>query len=190
MKAYFEGGYQSYSFAKKENKKKKSSSPLYDVLNLSLGNREEIQSGIIRAFDSIEELALFVNETNNLPLKGFISVVRTYGEELKPLMKQLKSSVVGSADEADIVFSTVHKAKGMEYDKVELLEDFCSEENLVELGMVPDNLDDNILDFYNEEVNLLYVAATRSRGIIKIPKSLVPASWKPVKGATDVQVSH
>ena len=72
-------------------------------------------------------------------------------------------------------FSTVHRCKGMEYDAIQLVNDFITEEKLEKLkedkkkALNPAKL--------NEEINLLYVAITRTRNNIHIPESLMPKGF-------------
>jgi ATP-dependent exoDNAse (exonuclease V) beta subunit len=61
----------------------------------------------------------------------------------------------------------------MEYDSVELVQDFITEEKLLrnkqELKDQPE-----AIAALGEEVNLLYVAITRTKGILHIPEKLLP----------------
>ena len=167
---------------------------MYDVLNLFLGRHKFIRSKTIRSFERIDEFLKIAEATEDLPLLGFINIVTKYGRDLLYLMRILKSRVVDektkrdlwSANEADMIFSTVHKAKGMEYDEVTLLNDFsCGKERLIQLTAktVGDRkFSENKRAFYNEEINLLYVAATRARVILNIPKSVAPRNYKGAKG--------
>ncbi len=72
-----------------------------------------------------------------------------------------------------MIFSTVHRSKGMEYDTVQLVNDFLSE------GKIKKLMDDNgaralNATKLNEEINLLYVAVTRTKNSIHIPEALLP----------------
>lgn len=74
-----------------------------------------------------------------------------------------------------MIFSTVHRCKGMEYDAVHIVNDFITEEKLKKLKEdKPDELD---IPKLNEEINLLYVAITRTRNSIHIPDSLLPVDF-------------
>ncbi|MFW6248350.1 MAG: UvrD-helicase domain-containing protein [Bacteroidota bacterium] len=81
---------------------------------------------------------------------------------------------------AEMIFSTVHRCKGMEYDAIQIVNDFISEEKLEKF--VPDIRKDN-LNFrkLNEEINLLYVAITRAKSSIHIPEPLMPVDFPPSK---------
>ena len=71
-----------------------------------------------------------------------------------------------------MIFSTVHKSKGMEYDVVFLADDFITKEMVKKLY---DEANNNklLIDKINEEINLLYVAVTRAKLEIKISKKYV-----------------
>lgn len=65
-----------------------------------------------------------------------------------------------------MIFSTVHRRKGMEYDAIQLVNDFITEEKLIkDKKSVWKNTSK-----LNEEINLLYVAVTRTRNSIHIPE--------------------
>lgn len=85
--------------------------------------------------------------------------------------EMLKDRQVETKDreKADMIFSTVHKCKGMEHDHVILLSDFIDEKSIN--NILYDKKNEN----YNpqalsEEINVLYVAATRTRNKLDLPK--------------------
>jgi ATP-dependent exoDNAse (exonuclease V) beta subunit len=75
----------------------------------------------------------------------------------------------------------------MEYDSVELVQDFITEEKLIrnvkELKDQPE-----AIAALSEEVNLLYVAVTRTKGILHIPEKLLPEN-QPESKSIDVLLS-
>jgi len=172
---HFEGGIDSYSFA--EN----NGGSLYDIMSLYRGNRKYIKSPEIASFRSITELAEYAEITADTTLISMIRIVQTYGTSLPALLKKLKGHHVKNKEKADRIFSTVHKAKGMEYDEVTLLDDFIGEDRLRDIvqndtkGVQVDK------DKLMEETNILYVAATRTRNHLNIPRSILPLSMKLVK---------
>jgi len=74
-----------------------------------------------------------------------------------------------------MIFSTVHKCKGMEYDEITLMDDFINEDKIKKLvekfGIKKLNIKQ-----LNEEINLLYVAVTRTKNRLNIPSDLLPIS--------------
>jgi superfamily I DNA/RNA helicase len=100
--------------------------------------------------------------------------VNEYGNEIPAIIKSIKDRHVkdDEKDKAEIVFSTVHRCKGMEYDIVQLVNDFITEEKLEKLKK-----EDLSKSKLNEEINLLYVAVTRTKNSIYIPESLMPKDF-------------
>jgi F-box protein, helicase, 18 len=167
-KVYFEGNFSSYTYADEGGS-------IYDVLNLYLDKRKKIRDPLIKSFKSLFELEQYADETEDSPMKGLIHIVNTYKKELPSLIKKIKEHHVAddSKEEAEVVFSTVHKAKGMEYDEVTLLNDFLGEERLKTL-LNGEEVDLNKLE---EDINILYVAATRTKTKLNIPEGILPLSF-------------
>jgi ATP-dependent exoDNAse (exonuclease V) beta subunit len=65
----------------------------------------------------------------------------------------------------------------MEYDSVQLVNDFITEDDLEKLK--EDTKEIQNVGKLNEEINLLYVAVTRTKNNIYIPEPLVPAGFPP-----------
>src|SRR6218665_1808566 len=79
-------------------------------------------------------------------------------------------------EKATMIFSTVHRAKGMEYDAVQIVNDFISEDKLLKMKESSQANDLNFLKL-NEEINLLYVAVTRTKNSLYIPENLMPKEF-------------
>jgi F-box protein 18 (helicase) len=174
-KVYFEGNINSYTYAE-------DGGSIYDVLNLYNGYYESIRDNLIKSMQSFEQLIEYANATEDAQMKMIIQVVEEYGNELPTLINQLKRKHVSDNEKhtADMIFSTVHKSKGMEYDVVHLQNDFMSEEKIEKL--IDDKeitIDPNSLA---EEVNMLYVAVTRTKNTLHIPYDLLPYSMQEETG--------
>ncbi len=168
---YFEGNIHSYTYADE-------GASLYDVLSLYNGSRDRIRDKLIGSMNSMDELEEYIESTEDAQLGMMMEIVNEYGNEIPRILKSLKDLHTGDEDrsKAEMIFSTVHRAKGMEYDTVHLVNDFISEQKLdrtiKEAAAAKQTLDKDKL---NEEINLLYVAVTRTRHKLYIPESLVPA---------------
>lgn len=165
---YFEGNIHSYTYAD-------DGTSLYDVLNLYNGKHDLIRDKLIQTMQSMEELEDYIEKTEDAQLGMMVEIVNEYGNEIPALIKELKSKHVADAEKekAEMIFSTVHRCKGMEYDAVQLAEDFITEsalekekEKKAEERSHPVKL--------MEEINLLYVAITRTKNILRIPEKLLP----------------
>jgi superfamily I DNA/RNA helicase len=165
---YFEGNINSYTYADE-------GTSLYDVLNLFNGNHHLIRDKLIQGMKDIGELEDYIDNTEDVQLRMMVDLVLEYEDEIPRIIKRIKDKHIDNDDKskAEMIFSTVHRSKGMEYDSINLAEDFITEEKLLKQINNPDK-DENSLTRLNEEINLLYVAVTRTKYLIQIPKSMLP----------------
>lgn len=170
-KIYFEGQLSSYTFAEEGGS-------VYDILNLYNGERHMIKDAQIASVPGFDELKEYVNETGSSNLKPLIELVEKYNKDLPYYMKRIKDSVVDleRKHEAEMIFSTVHKSKGLEFDEVFLQDDFINEQALVDAkGSI--KAGEISPDALEEEINILYVAATRTKSQLHIPLKLLPTGF-------------
>ncbi len=169
---YFEGNINSYTYADE-------GASLYDVLNLYNASHYMIKDKLIKAMKDMDELEEYIEKTEDVQLGMMVEIVKQYGNKIPGLIKQLKEKHIDSdeKEKAEIIFSTVHRCKGMEYDAIHLVNDFITEEKLV-FGKGSNKKDPTEMDAakLNEEINLLYVAVTRCRNDIYIPEALMPGN--------------
>jgi F-box protein, helicase, 18 len=168
---YFEGNINSYTYAD-------DGTSLYDVLNLYLGKRHLIKDKLIQSMKSLDDLEEYIKKTEDTQLAMMVEIVLEYGTEIPAIIKSLKDKHVenNEKEKADIIFSTVHRSKGMEYDTVQLVNDFINEEKIRKIKAEKEDWD---LAKINEEINLLYVAITRTKNSIFIPEALMPDGLQP-----------
>lgn len=176
---YFEGNINSYTYADE-------GASLYDVLNLQNEKRHFIKDKLIKAMKNLKELEDYIGKTEDLQLGMMVEIVKEYGNKIPNIIKTIKEKHVDGDDKekAEMIFSTVHRCKGMEYDSVRLVNDFISEETLEKLKKEkkPEEINETKL---NEEINLLYVAVTRTKNKIHIPESLMPIDFPD---STQIQI--
>lgn len=99
----------------------------------------------VRSFSSFIEMQDYSVAVHDLELKALCNLIVKYGKRIPELIDRVSSKIVDQK-EAKIILSTVHKAKGLEFNQVLLKDDFGNPE---------------AKDIDPEEINLLYVAATR-----------------------------
>lgn len=165
---YFEGNINSYTYADE-------GASLYDILSLYNTKHDQIRDPLIRSMRDLEDLETYVEQTADGQLSMMIELVRLYGNSIPGMIKTIKEKHVHQDEKAkaEIVFSTVHRCKGMEYDAVLLADDFVTEEKVRRLRE-DKNAEPGQFDRMNEEINLLYVAITRAKNGLYIPEALVP----------------
>jgi len=128
----------------------------------------------------LEDLEEYIEKTEDVQLGMMVDIVKEYGNKIPQLLKTIKNKHLPNEEKhkAKIIFSTVHRCKGMEYDEVELVNDFITEKKIEKLlaDYKKEELD---ISKINEEINLLYVAVTRAKYKLKIPETLLPKGFEP-----------
>jgi len=152
-KVYFEGGYGSYSFMNQT---------VYSIFYLKQKKNDKITIDEIKDFESIYELEQFAKDTKNQDYLNIIKFINTYGDNIFEINKKIKEKITTKKEEADIIFTTTHKSKGLEYDQVIMANDFISKK---EISNPKNKLSHQRV---NEELNIYYVAATRVKKAISL----------------------
>ena len=131
--------------------------------------------GWLSIFSDIRELEKYVEETEDIELSSALNFLRRYPDP-ETVLEKIKE---GEGGENPIILTTAHSSKGLEFDEVELTDDFP---DLVKMLIEKEKTVPQMLKLYREgvdisfveEANLLYVAITRARErIAGIPSWLV-----------------
>lgn len=151
-KIYFVGGVKSYNFT-----------DLLDVLNLMSKKHEYIRSEFIKNFADFKEFNKYSRDMNDISMIGTIGIVLKYMKHnLYQLIKDIKETATTKMNTADIVVTTAHKSKGLEWAQVELIDDFpFGDEKKMERANT------------REELRLLYVAVTRAMNNVRLPEEIL-----------------
>lgn len=153
MNIYFVGGFDSYNFQK-----------ILDIEKLYLKNTASIKDNYIKNFESFEDYESVANFSNDKEMLYHIKVVKKYARQLSLIINGIKNLTVTHQHDADIILSTVHKSKGLEFSQVILANDFPN--------FVSNDLILNAKVLKEDEINILYVAATRAIHVLKPNKVL------------------
>jgi superfamily I DNA/RNA helicase len=128
---------------------------LKDVYNLFVGKTP--YDPFIASFDSFESLEWYARDNNDTALLNFIDIVNQYQHELIFLLSNLEKRCVDSSI-ADLILTTSHKAKGCEFKKILLCNDYKDILKLLRMPLSQRPPDSSI----NEEINIIYTAITRA----------------------------
>lgn len=145
---HFVGGFESYLFGK-----------VLDAYYLWADERSRIKDDSIARFPRWVDFQKYGEEAGDSEVKALVKVVETYGSQIPTLYAAMKEADTPIAERADLTLTTAHKAKGLEWEQVYLTDDF------IEVNELSDEFDP-------EEINLLYVAATRAVQAVRLPGSL------------------
>ena len=162
-KFYFEGGYNSYSFMNQT---------VYSIFYLKEKKNDKVTLDEIKDFESIYELEQFAKDTKNQDYLNIIKFINTYGDNIFDINKKIKDRLTTNKEEADIIFTTTHKSKGLEYDQVLMTNDFITKKEISNPKSKLSHLR------INEELNIYYVAATRVKKAIDLASLNLDYTYK------------
>lgn len=141
-KIAFISGIHKYNFFK-----------IRDVDHLYHNRRHRIQDAHIREFDSYQSFILLAESTQDPEMLFLLKIVDKYHGKIEVLIDKINKSIVHQSL-ADVILTTAHKSKGLEFDNVFLCNDFTrfidKKGNLIKKNLK------------EEEINILYVAASRA----------------------------
>lgn len=107
---------------------------------------------ILSGFKTVEELSWYAEEHEDEDILKFLRLIKKFGE--KKLLVSLQKSV--DLAYADVVITTAHKSKGLEWENVLIGSDF---KIMTKEGLLTQDVN---------ELNLLYVAVTRAKKNIDV----------------------
>ena len=125
-------------------------------------------------FDNINDLQMYIEESNDRELATAFRMQQIYGKRLYPLMIGAKKKF-NSKEECDIFLTSAHISKGLEWGSVTIKNDFPNIDNLLERNKIssPEELQklerENSIFAHEviQEINLLYVAITRAKHTVE-----------------------
>lgn len=146
---------------------------ILDVFYLYAEEHSKIKEPFIASFDTYGKMQSYAQELDDKELLSLISVVEEYGYRIPELVQRIKREAIEPLTGREVVLSTAHKSKGLEWENVILLNDFSDlEPKEDEMG--------NVVMPDEEEINILYVALTRALHRIVLPQPLV--EWLSANG--------
>lgn len=147
---------------------------LDDIYALYTARRKDIINKRFMMHASYDKMKEYADEALDVELKSKIQVIDEHGSEW-PTVRAAIVAHLKAVSEADVIFTTTHKAKGLEWDNVRLAEDFSElyypsidheGRPIAKLKTATRNPKDES-EIHSEEVNLLYVAATRAKRVLQ-----------------------
>jgi F-box protein, helicase, 18 len=148
---------------------------ILDVYWLSEGKHDKIRDRLIQSFEDLEELDVYAEDLDDFQLANMIEVVREYArvlpEAVFDIMK-ISKSTAENPNGPSIILSTVHGAKGQEYDRVYIDPDIAASLSR------PEALATHA---FGDEANIAYVAFTRAIQRLYLPqdfKDILTPEWQ------------
>lgn len=140
---------------------------LLSAYALSRSEQHKVTDPYVRGFSHWEDM---VEESieDDPDAKKLVKIVKEYGDQIPGIIDRLRVHQRPHHQDAQILLSTAHKAKGLEADSVIVLDDFPTVKELQARlldGKLPQ------ID-YEQEINLLYVAISRAKHRLLLAPSL------------------
>lgn len=137
---------------------------ILDAYYLWSRSPSKVRQPFVKRFRTWGEFKEYGEASKDSEARMLIRVVERYESKIPTLVDQVVRNEVPTADAAELVLTTAHKAKGMEYDCVRIGGDFEflfeAEAEICTTG--------ELSSATEQEVNLLYVGITRARGMCQI----------------------
>jgi len=137
---------------------------ILDIWKIWHGDAKMVQDSFLKRFRHFSELNEYAKDTEDRELQSRISIVEKYRYEIPMLVNKIRMRAIDIPKEADVLFTTVHKAKGLEFNEVKLHSDFT------ELTVDQTLKDPSKIE--PEEINILYVAVTRAKKKLELNEDL------------------
>ena len=139
-----------------------------DAYHLFNRERAAIQDKTMKEVGSWQDYTTYAEQANDGEARILVKLIEEHGHDTPQLVEDIRRNAVPREADADMVLTTAHKSKGLEWDRVQLTDDFEFLEDLeFELSQDPN------ARIPVQDVNLLYVAATRAKQAVTLNKETV-----------------
>lgn len=137
---------------------------------------EQCSNPLYKAFGSWAGLAAWAASRDDTGLTSKMSIVEKHGGRLPAVIALVRANVVPD-EEADVLLVTAHRAKGMQWDRVYVADDFMllTDESGQPLKLVKHKVrkDAIFTEVDSNEAHLVYVAMTRAIKHLRVCKTYV-----------------
>ena len=148
----FVGGFDSYNFKQ-----------ILELENLYLGKNKNVKDTYLKTFNTFNDYEATANFSNDREMNYNIKIIKKYSGDLNNIFKEIKENI-RSMNDAEIILSTVHKSKGLEFKQVILSNDFQQ--------LLTKDKDGINVRISEEEVNMIYVGVTRAIERLQLNKNI------------------
>jgi len=139
---------------------------ILDVYFLRDGRRKDIKSDEIKRFKNFDDYKNHGEKTLDGEMKRIAQVVEKRRDDIPDLLDDIKANEVKDAADANLVLTTAHKAKGLEWNCVKVGDDFqFLRDKETGCWLTPAKIAAD--PALKQEVNLLYVAMTRAKHVVQ-----------------------
>jgi superfamily I DNA/RNA helicase len=137
------------------------------------GRRPRKKNDKIARFNNWHELRRTADVTEDRDLRLLVKLFSDYGRDIPDMIARLEASICTNEADAELLLSTAHAFKGREADEVTIAGDFDTPAQLVAQCVRARRAgkSDDVARV-EEEFNLLYVAQTRAKRLLRLPDAM------------------
>lgn len=142
---------------------------IMDAYSLYIRDKFSVKDFFLKGFDSFDQLKEYGQEVEDKEVSLLVKLVEKHKLDIPRLIARIKAAAIENLTGNEVCLTTVHKAKGLEWNEVVLANDLSDLSDLIDpaSGMVK-ALDDQ----QKEELNIIYVAMTRAKRKLQLPSDL------------------
>lgn len=172
-KPYIEGGIDTLT-------QTNSGIKFIDIYYFLKNKKNMVKNQFLLNFSNSTDLCNYFQDIDDSAVVQIVDFLKDLKVDFKDILEYLENCAVTNVNDADYVFSTIHKAKGNEWDEVSIIGSHIDSNFPYSVPLI--NKSNNryytqdelsyLKTKYNEELNIYYVAVTRAK--VKLNHNL---SW-------------
>ncbi len=146
-----------------------------DIYWFAQHQKDKVRDPLLRSFKDLNGVAEYADNTGNSQLQGMLDIVERFEDEFPDVifeMAALRKEQQQSGRKEGAILSTIHSAKGQEYEHVYIDADMA--ENIEQVVK-------NDLEHASDEINVAYVGFTRAMEHLHLPpefQTMLTLRWK------------
>ncbi|KAJ8046641.1 F-box DNA helicase 1 [Holothuria leucospilota] len=145
---------------------------LMELYKMSTGAcGRSLQNPLFKKMQTFGNVEVYAHNAEDSELLALISIVKLYNHRIPELIQRIKSKTAKELQFATVVLTTAHKSKGLEFDTVQLTDDFKMFGPKVTMGEEGMLITDDV-NIPEDEKNLIYVAVTRTKKSLRLNEGL------------------
>lgn len=135
-----------------------------DAYALYKGRLREIKSPFLRRFVAWSDLVQYGDQTKDKDAASLVRLIDAHKDDIPEIIDLIKRNAVPNREDADRILTTIHFAKGLEFDQVEM------DDKFEWVGDARCDLKDSgrLSTSTEQDVNLAYVGVTRAKTAVRL----------------------
>jgi superfamily I DNA/RNA helicase len=134
---------------------------LQDAYYLREGKPKYVKDPMLKSMGNYDEMKSYAQTVEDVELLSLCKVMDNYEQvDIPSMLDRIYDKMVDEPSDADVILTTAHKAKGLEFQHVKLADDFQRLMDEEEIIPAP--------SLEPEEINVLYVAMTRASHTLEL----------------------